>query len=126
MRNVTTIPTGGEARRKAALEAALHELVASAGPREELAIERYADPVDQIQSESQRELAGLQLEGRAQWGREIRAALERIADGSYGVCEHCEEPIGEKRLDAVPWARLCVKCQAEMESAAHRGHPVAA
>lgn len=126
MPNVRTIPTRGTRRRKAALETALQDLLASARQREELAIERYADPVDQIQSETDREMAGLQLEGRAQWAREIRAALERVADGSYGTCERCEEPIGDKRLDAVPWARMCVKCQAEVESAAGRGHPVAA
>jgi DnaK suppressor protein len=126
MRIVRTVPAGGTQRRKAALETALQEILASAGPREELAVERYADPVDQIQSETQRELAGLQMEGRAQWAREIRAALDRVADGSYGTCEHCEEPIGERRLDAVPWARMCVQCQAEREAAAHRGHLVAA
>jgi DnaK suppressor protein len=126
MRNVTKISPGGTERRKTALKETLQEILASTGPREELAVERYADPVDQIQSETQRELASLQMEGRAQWAREIRAALERIGDGSYGACERCEGTIGEKRLDAVPWARMCVRCQAEVESANHRGHSIAA
>jgi DnaK suppressor protein len=43
--------------------------------------------------------------------REISDALLRIDHGSYGVCMECEEPISPKRLDAVPWARYCVKCQ---------------
>ena len=41
---------------------------------------------------------------------EIDAALVRLDDGSYGVCEHCGEPIGEGRLEARPAARLCITC----------------
>jgi RNA polymerase-binding protein DksA len=41
---------------------------------------------------------------------QIRAALERIANGSYGVCASCGEPIGSERLAAVPSAMTCVKC----------------
>jgi RNA polymerase-binding protein DksA len=40
--------------------------------------------------------------------REIDAALQRIDDGSYGVCEVCGKPIGEERLEAMPWTRLCI------------------
>lgn len=38
-------------------------------------------------------------------------ALERVKNGSFGECLHCEEPIERKRLEAVPWARFCIKCQ---------------
>jgi DnaK suppressor protein len=48
--------------------------------------------------------------------REISDALHRMDSGHYGVCPECEEPISTKRLDAVPWARYCVRCQ-EMISA---------
>ena len=40
----------------------------------------------------------------------IDAALERIEDGKYGKCIHCGQPILEKRLEAVPWARYCLRC----------------
>src|SRR5512140_1013343 len=43
--------------------------------------------------------------------REIADALHRIEEGTYGTCPECEEPISTKRLDALPWARFCVKCQ---------------
>jgi DnaK suppressor protein len=43
--------------------------------------------------------------------REIADGLHRIDAGLYGICLECEEPISPKRLDAVPWARYCVKCQ---------------
>jgi len=41
----------------------------------------------------------------------IEEALERIDEGTFGECENCEEPIGSRRLNAVPWARLCIACQ---------------
>ncbi len=41
----------------------------------------------------------------------IDEALERVEAGDYGECVNCGEPIQEKRLDAVPWARYCLKCQ---------------
>jgi DnaK suppressor protein len=43
--------------------------------------------------------------------REVVAALAKIEDGSFGSCERCGEPIAEKRLDAVPFARYCINCQ---------------
>jgi RNA polymerase-binding transcription factor len=43
--------------------------------------------------------------------REVQDALLRIEQGTYGVCHECEEPISEKRLNAVPWAKFCVSCQ---------------
>lgn len=66
---------------------------------EELATEREGDEV-------------LEATGRA--GSQeivlIRAALRRIADGSYGSCARCGEDIAEARLDAVPWTPLCRSC----------------
>ena len=45
----------------------------------------------------------------------IEDAAERIDDGSYGMCENCESDIAEGRLEAMPFTRLCVSCQAERE-----------
>jgi len=47
--------------------------------------------------------------------REIEEALERLDEGTYGICEMCGEPIAPKRLTAIPYARLCIKCKAESE-----------
>src|SRR3954468_23585281 len=41
----------------------------------------------------------------------IDEALERIEAGEYGDCVHCGEPVQERRLEAVPWARHCLRCQ---------------
>jgi RNA polymerase-binding protein DksA len=42
---------------------------------------------------------------------EIDAALQRIEDGTYGICEVCGKPIGADRLSAIPWTRLCIDDQ---------------
>jgi len=45
----------------------------------------------------------------------VREALERIEDKSYGTCANCESAIQPKRLEAVPWTRLCIQCQDLLE-----------
>lgn len=46
---------------------------------------------------------------------QVEEAIERMDEGEYGTCAECEEKITRKRLDAVPWARYCVPCQARIE-----------
>ena len=43
--------------------------------------------------------------------RLVEEALDRLDTGDYGICLGCDEPIAEKRLRALPWARYCVTCQ---------------
>jgi DnaK suppressor protein len=43
--------------------------------------------------------------------RDVEHALGRIDAGSYGTCERCGQPIGPERLEAIPWARLCIDCK---------------
>ena len=50
--------------------------------------------------------------------REIEAALERIEDGSYGICEVTGKKIGMERLKAIPTARLSIEAQEELEARA--------
>jgi len=50
---------------------------------------------------------------------EIDEALKRIDDGSYGVCDLCEKPIKHDRLEALPFTRYTVDCQAELEKRQH-------
>jgi DnaK suppressor protein len=45
----------------------------------------------------------------------ISEAIDRIDDKSYGTCVNCENEINPKRLDAVPWAQLCIQCQGLQE-----------
>jgi DnaK suppressor protein len=46
---------------------------------------------------------------------QVRDALGRIENGTYGTCAADGQPIDERRLEAVPWAQLCVKHQEELE-----------
>lgn len=42
--------------------------------------------------------------------RDVERALAKLDEGTYGACDSCGEPIGEDRLEAIPWAVLCVRC----------------
>lgn len=47
--------------------------------------------------------------------KKIDKALEKIEEGTYGICESCDEPIGVKRLEARPVTDLCIRCKEEQE-----------
>jgi len=96
---------------KAMLEAKQTELSGGIRNRDEILIEKTPDALDEVQLAGERELAIRNLDREANLLRNVRAALFRINDGSYGICMHCEEEIKPKRLDAVPWAAYCIKCQ---------------
>ena len=99
----------------AVLKAKQAEAARTLGRREGLTIERTPDALDEVQFAAARELSTRHLEREAGLLREVRAALDRIADGSYGVCLHCEDDISQKRLKAVPWATLCIACQEDSD-----------
>ena len=45
----------------------------------------------------------------------VNEALQRIEEGSFGFCEECEEPIAEKRLEAIPYVTTCISCAEQQE-----------
>jgi DnaK suppressor protein len=45
----------------------------------------------------------------------VNEAIERVKQGSFGMCVNCQEEIQTKRLEAVPWARHCISCQEKQE-----------
>jgi DnaK suppressor protein len=96
---------------KAMLEARRAELSAGLRNREDIAIEKTPDALDEVQLAGERELAIRNLDRDSIALRNVKGALARVADGSYGVCLHCDEDIKPKRLDAVPWTKFCIKCQ---------------
>jgi DnaK suppressor protein len=83
--------------------------------REALAIETSADEFDRIQQAQERDFAMGAIDRESMRLREIRAALERIENGTFGLCLNCEEEIAAKRLAAVPWTPLCIVCQEAAE-----------
>jgi len=79
--------------------------------REDIAIQKTPDALDEVQLAGERELAIRTLDRESSLLRNVRGALTRIADGSYGTCLHCDEEIKPKRLEAVPWTKYCIRCQ---------------
>ncbi len=93
------------------LERTESELVRVLRTRDDITIEKSADQMDEIQYASERDLAISNLDRDSNLLRQVRTALGRIQDGSFGTCIECEWPINPKRLAAVPWASRCIQCQ---------------
>lgn len=73
------------------------------------------DVADQAVFSYQKEMIFTQsTEGHSQLTL-VRLALERLDEGSFGECMNCSRPIGEKRLEALPWTPYCIECQEKIE-----------
>src|ERR1700730_43088 len=96
---------------KEVLENKQAELTQVLRNREGIAIEKSPDAVDEVQNAAERELATRNLDRESNLLRNVRAALHRIDEATFGVCLHCEEDISIKRLHAVPWAAYYIQCQ---------------
>ncbi len=106
------------AKYKAALELKLAELSQAIRDRNDIAIENAPDPLDKVQIASERELEISKIDRETQLRSNVRAALRRMEEGCFGECLHCGESIRPRRLDAVPWAPLCITCQSLAEDGA--------
>lgn len=95
----------------ALLRAKRAEILAAIGRRDRIAVERYADPLDQVWQLTAREVSAGELSRLTEQLAEIDAALARLRAGTYGVCLDCGDPIQPRRLEAVPWASRCRDCQ---------------
>ncbi|MGA2329721.1 MAG: TraR/DksA family transcriptional regulator [Bryobacteraceae bacterium] len=98
------------------------ELLHVLGKRDDIAVERSADQLEEIQCAATRDVAIRNLGRGFDLLREVRAALVRIRNGSFGICVECEGAIGPKRIAALPWAPLCIRCQEA--AAARNGHEI--
>jgi DnaK suppressor protein len=73
------------------------------------------DEIDQASSEYAQSMV-FRLRDREKFLlQKIEKALQRIEDGSFGICERCEEDISPKRLEARPVTTLCIRCKEEQE-----------
>lgn len=88
-----------------------NELEALVSNREGITIEKSPDALDEVQNAAERELAIRNLDRETKLLNQVRLALARIDDGSYGTCLNCEEEISPRRLQAVPHAAFCIACQ---------------
>jgi DnaK suppressor protein len=75
------------------------------------------DEADLATANSNRAIINSVTDGHAYRLKSIEQAIQRIDRGDYGSCRRCEEDIHVKRLKAMPWATLCLQCQAELENA---------
>ena len=99
------------------LEAKRSELLARKLDRAGIMIERAPDSLEELALKNERDLAVDNLNRTAELFSQVSAALERIAQGTYGQCLRCDGPIGERRLHALPWAAFCLECQEGMDRA---------
>src|SRR5271167_5196113 len=89
------------------LKERLGEVLDADSHRAEIVIADAGDEFDRLQQQLSREVAVCTLERQSQLSKEIRAALRRLDEGSYGLCLGCEKPIPQRRLVALPWAAHC-------------------
>jgi len=78
-------------------------------------LESAMDVGDQSLMDLQRELGISLMEMRNRRRQSIDDALIRLGEGTYGLCADCGVEISEKRLEAVPFAKLCLECQSKQE-----------
>src|ERR1039457_2746637 len=96
---------------KATLETKLATIATGSDKRADIVIQQSADDLDQTQFATERDLVVSLLNRDSQMSRLVMGALRRMEDGTYGTCLACEDPVSVKRLQAVPWAELCLNCQ---------------
>lgn len=100
-----------EKKIRSILETRAIELSAATARRDAIVIEKSAESLESRLQAVEREFAVRTLEAGSTKLREVRAALERLREGTYGICVECEERISAKRLAAMPSAALCIRCQ---------------
>ncbi len=101
------------------LLAKLSEVTGGASHREGLIAERSNDPMDQMQSRIDLDLAVTAINTNFETKKAIETALDLLTAGDYGTCQDCGDPINPKRLQAFPWTALCILC-GEAHDAEHR------
>lgn len=89
----------------------LTELRGLSSRKDDLIAERLSDPVDQMQSRADLDLAVTTINTSFETTRAVEIALNSLEAGEYGICRDCHEDINPKRLRAVPWTMFCVVCQ---------------
>ncbi len=87
----------------------------------ELRAQTAGDVVDAALDSAQDEISSQLAEVESRELASIENALERMREGQYGVCEGCGCSIPMARLNALPYATLCINCQREQEQFGGRG-----
>lgn len=93
------------------LERKQAELVRVLQNGDDIAIDKSADPMDEIQHAAELYLTIRNVGRQSSLLRDVNASLGRIRDGGFGTCIECAVAISPKRLVALPWAPRCLQCQ---------------
>jgi DnaK suppressor protein len=93
--------------------------------RNQIAVEQSADEMEAKLLAAERETSARTLMQDSLLLKEVQAARDRMRQGTFGICLRCEEEIASKRLQAIPWAALCVACQTKAEGETARWHTLA-
>lgn len=80
--------------------------------------QEVTDNTELAEEQTQLAVHEMQHEHAARQLEEVRAALRRLEAGQYGMCQTCGEPIELRRLQALPYASRCMRCQSASEQAA--------
>lgn len=99
-------------RRQKELE---HELASTVEQALTSNVNDAQDVADQAVAGYQKEMLFSQGTVRNAQLRLVKAALNRLAEGSYGDCVRCYQAIGAKRIEALPWTPYCIDCQERIE-----------
>lgn len=105
-----------QAALKRRLEEKLSDVIGVRPEKENIVVDKSTDPSDDARAEGEMELNVQAVNADWDMRMAIEDALKRMRLGTYGQCESCDEPIGMKRLRALPWATLCLDCQSDRES----------
>jgi len=79
-------------------------------------LEVFADPADRATMESDRAFTLRLRDRERKLIKKIQSALQRIDDGTYGVCDECGDDISIPRLKARPVTKLCIQCKSKQET----------
>jgi len=96
---------------KKILEMEYWHLLGRVRRRDLIEVDRLPDVIDDMQSFMQREISITELDHNTHLLQQVEAALLRIEEGEFGTCLSCDNPINPARLEALPWAPLCILCQ---------------
>ena len=103
------------AKREALIQEIKQQLGQSVSEEQQRRLEAAMDSGDQALVDLEREMGISLQEMRNRERQLIDDALDSLDEGTYGMCADCGEEISEKRLHALPFARLCVECQSKRE-----------
>ena len=106
-------------KRRDALRRSIHSELALLGRN--WTLRPVGDSGDDAQDGADDEMVSRLAQTESRELQAIETALARMREGQYGLCEACDSPIPMARLNALPYATMCIKCQREAENDGHSG-----